>query len=176
MGIYGIMFYGGLVLAILLFIVSIILFFVLKIPEALGVVTGSAQKKAIEEIRQGGKLSGGKRVKGSFISTRDIDVISATTGTLGRNKTGSITGGKSGEMTGEKTGGLSGSTGKNTKRSTDASGVIAEKAAADAKKAVETSNMEMLKKSLDEDNTEVLTYSEMKKKDSGEGCGSPSIV
>ena len=52
MGIYSVMFYGGLVLSILFLIASIIIFFVMKIPSAFGIVTGRTQKKAIEEINK----------------------------------------------------------------------------------------------------------------------------
>jgi hypothetical protein len=51
---YNIMFYGGLTLAILLAIVAVVMFFVLKIPAAIGDVTGSTAKKKIEEIREKG--------------------------------------------------------------------------------------------------------------------------
>ena len=53
--IYEICFYGGLILAILFFIVSIILFAVLKIPKVFGELTGRAEKKSIKERKEGGK-------------------------------------------------------------------------------------------------------------------------
>ena len=49
---YRTLFFAGLILAVAFLIATIVLFFVLKIPKALGVVTGRTQKRAIEEIRQ----------------------------------------------------------------------------------------------------------------------------
>lgn len=54
MGLYNILFIGGLVLAILFLILSVIIFFVLKIPKVFGVVSGRTEKKAIQEIRESG--------------------------------------------------------------------------------------------------------------------------
>lgn len=53
MTVFRIMFYAGLVLAILFLIVAVMLFFLLHIPDAFGVVTGRTQKKAIEEMDTG---------------------------------------------------------------------------------------------------------------------------
>ncbi|MCR5212832.1 MAG: hypothetical protein K6E10_00305, partial [Eubacterium sp.] len=64
MGIYNVMFYGGLILAIIFLIAAIVIFFAMKIPDAIGVVTGRTQKKAIEEIRSGGSVSGSKKKRG----------------------------------------------------------------------------------------------------------------
>ena len=76
MGIYNIMFYGGLILTAIFLIASIIIFIKMRIPEAFGVVTGRTQKKAIEEIRTGGRTttSGSKRKKIGSIQARDIKV------------------------------------------------------------------------------------------------------
>ena len=49
--VYEICFYGGLILAILLFITTIVLFFVMKIPKVIGELTGSSAKKSIRERR-----------------------------------------------------------------------------------------------------------------------------
>ena len=51
--VYEICFYGGLILAIIFFVISIILFIVLKIPKVIGELTGSAAKKGIKEKQQG---------------------------------------------------------------------------------------------------------------------------
>ena len=51
--VYEICFYGGLVLAIIFLIVSIVLFFVLRIPKVFGELTGRAAKKGIREKQQG---------------------------------------------------------------------------------------------------------------------------
>ena len=53
MALYTAMFYGGLILAIIFLIAAGIIFFVMDIPKAFGVVTGKTQRKAIEEIRAG---------------------------------------------------------------------------------------------------------------------------
>lgn len=48
-------FYGGLVLAILLLITSVILFVVLKIPRVIGELSGRTARKGIEELKGGTK-------------------------------------------------------------------------------------------------------------------------
>ena len=52
--IYGVCFYGGLVLTILFFISSIVLFFVLKIPKVIGELTGRTAKKSMDEMKKNG--------------------------------------------------------------------------------------------------------------------------
>lgn len=85
MGIYNVMFVGGLILAILFFILTIVLFFLLKIPAAFGSVTGKTQKKAVEAIRasKSGEVTGKKRRKSptGIITARDVK-LSTATGTL----------------------------------------------------------------------------------------------
>lgn len=49
--IYNICFYGGLVLAILLLITSVVLFVVLKIPRVIGELSGRTARKGIEELK-----------------------------------------------------------------------------------------------------------------------------
>lgn len=51
---YNIMLYGGLALAVIFAVIAIILFFALKIPKAVGDVTGRTARKKIEEIREKG--------------------------------------------------------------------------------------------------------------------------
>ena len=51
--IYELCFYGGLILAIIFFIVSVVLFIVLKIPKAIGDLTGRTAKKSIKEMKDG---------------------------------------------------------------------------------------------------------------------------
>ncbi|MCM1287869.1 MAG: hypothetical protein NC240_06115 [Clostridium sp.] len=53
--IYNICFYGGLALAILLFITSVVLFVVLKIPRVIGELSGRTARKGIEELKGGTK-------------------------------------------------------------------------------------------------------------------------
>ena len=150
--IYNLMFYGGLVLFILFLIATVALFFYLKIPKALGVITGQTQKKAIEEIRAGGRASTSKRGKGSAILARDV-------------------GGSSEPL---KTPQFSFARRKDEKRSSDASGALAEKAAKDAKLEAARAMAEKARKkdeARESESTEVLTYNEAKKKaskDTGE--------
>ncbi|MCR5105626.1 MAG: hypothetical protein K6B68_14420, partial [Eubacterium sp.] len=75
---FSAMFYGGLVLSILFLIASVVIFFLMDIPHAFGIVTGRTQKKAIEEIRAGGKaqVSKRRRVKESDILARDVSATS----------------------------------------------------------------------------------------------------
>ena len=65
--IYNIMLYGGLALAVIFAITAIVLFFTLKIPKAIGDVTGSTARKKIEEIREKGYES----VQGVGISKKE---------------------------------------------------------------------------------------------------------
>ncbi len=76
MGTYKLLFYGGLTLAIVFLVLSIILFFVLKIPKALGVITGRTEKKAIEEIRSGGTQKKKRRTTGGSITAREVSASS----------------------------------------------------------------------------------------------------
>ena len=75
------MLYGGLALAIIFAIVAVIIFIVMKIPAAIGIVTGSTARKKIDEIRekgyesvQGGGASKSEAIKEhtSKISVRDV--------------------------------------------------------------------------------------------------------
>ena len=142
---YNVMFYGGLVLFFLFLIATVVLFFVLKIPKALGVITGQTQKKAIEEIKSGTIPSGRRsRTKGSAILARDV-------------------GGK----VLDKSGAIPKKSRNNDKRSSDASDKLAEKAIEDARvKAAQQAKEaeEKAAKSREEDDTELLKYSETKKK------------
>ena len=45
MGIFNVMFYGGLILAIIFLIATVAIFFIMKIPKAIGVITGKTQEK-----------------------------------------------------------------------------------------------------------------------------------
>ena len=64
---YNIMLYGGLALAVIFAVTAIVLFFTLKIPKAIGDVTGSTARKKIEEIREKGYES----VQGVGISKKE---------------------------------------------------------------------------------------------------------
>ena len=59
--------YGGLALAVIFAVTAIVLFFTLKIPKAIGDVTGSTARKKIEEIREKGYES----VQGVGISKKE---------------------------------------------------------------------------------------------------------
>ena len=48
---YRIVFYAGIVLAVIFLLLAFLLFFVLNIPAVIGDLTGSTQRKAIESIR-----------------------------------------------------------------------------------------------------------------------------
>ena len=154
MGLYTVMFYGGLVLAIIFLIVSGILFFVLDIPKAVGVVTGKTQRKAIEEIRAGGKPTTEKsrrgRGRGGNIIARDVKVSEAKKKETEQFKL---------EEANKKL--------NEHKRSSDASDNLAKKAAEDARAAVEKSKAKAMQ-ALEEESTEVLTYQDMKNKDDSE--------
>lgn len=154
MGLYTVMFYGGLVLAIIFLIVSGILFFVLDIPKAVGVVTGKTQRKAIEEIRAGGKPTTEKsrrgRGRGGNIIARDVKVSEAK-----KKETEQFKLEEANKKLNEK------------KRSSDASDNLAKKAAEDARAAVEKSKAKAMQ-ALEEESTEVLTYQDMKNKDDSE--------
>lgn len=65
--IYNIMLYGGLALAVIFAVTAIVIFFTLKIPKAIGDVTGSTARKKIEEIREKGYES----VQGVGISKKE---------------------------------------------------------------------------------------------------------
>ena len=79
--VYNVMLYGVLALAIIFAIVAVIIFIVMKIPAAIGIVTGSTARKKIDEIRekgyesvQGGGASKSEAIKEhtSKISVRDV--------------------------------------------------------------------------------------------------------
>ncbi len=85
------LFYAGLILAVVFLIAAIVLFFVLKIPKALGVVTGRTQKRAIEEIRAGGAEARTKlekrRGSDKRIHVREVEM---DTGALHKGGSGSL--------------------------------------------------------------------------------------
>ena len=153
MGIYNIMFWGGLILAGIFLIVSVIIFIKMRIPEAFGVVTGRTQKKAIEEIRSGGRtVTTSKRKKiGSNILARDIKVSDSK---------------RKATVTEHNMAPTRPETGESAES-------IARRAAEDAKKQVQSSQ-EKARRNLEEESTEVLTYNEMKTK--GDSSEEPTTV
>lgn len=66
--VYMYIFYGGAILATVMFIVSLVLFFVLKIPAVIGDLSGATAKKAIENIRNQNEESGEKAYKSSAVN------------------------------------------------------------------------------------------------------------
>ena len=81
---YKTLFYVGLIVMLACLILAIVLFFVLKIPKAFGVVTGRAQKKAIEEIRTHGYESQSK--KKNVVERIQVRNAEMDTGSLKVNK------------------------------------------------------------------------------------------
>ena len=84
MGIYNIMFVGGLILALVFLALTVVLFFALKIPQALGSVTGQTQRKAIEELKSGkvGDMPKRRRKTQGRIIARDVKSSTATSDNL----------------------------------------------------------------------------------------------
>lgn len=66
--IYRYIFYGGAVLAIIMFVVSAILFVYLRIPNVIGDLSGANARKAIERIRSQNETSGEKVYKPSVVN------------------------------------------------------------------------------------------------------------
>lgn len=66
--IYRYIFYGGAALAVIMLVVSIVLFFMYKIPSVIGDLTGSTARKAIEDIRNQNESSGNKVYKTSHVN------------------------------------------------------------------------------------------------------------
>ena len=66
--IYRYIFYGGAILAIIMFVVSAILFVYLRIPNVIGDLSGANARKAIERIRSQNETSGEKVYKPSVVN------------------------------------------------------------------------------------------------------------
>lgn len=66
--IYRYIFIGGAILAGLMLMLSALLFFVLKIPQVFGDLTGRTARKAIENIRNQNESSGEKVYKTSLVN------------------------------------------------------------------------------------------------------------
>ena len=92
---YNVFFIGGLVLAGIMFVASVLLFFLLNIPHVLGDLTGRNAKKAIENIRNQNESSGDKLYKTSQVNRERgklTDKISPS-GSLMRDPSGILGGG-----------------------------------------------------------------------------------
>lgn len=66
--IYRLIFIVGAISCAVMFVVSVILFITLKIPNVIGDLTGRNAKKAIENIRKQNEASGGKAYKASAVN------------------------------------------------------------------------------------------------------------
>lgn len=66
--VYRYIFYGGAILAIIMLIISLILFFVLNIPAVIGDLSGATARKAIENIRNQNENTGEKAYKSSAVN------------------------------------------------------------------------------------------------------------
>ena len=66
--VYRYIFYGGAILAGIMLAVSVLLFFMLKIPHVIGDLTGANARKAIENIRNQNEGSGDKVYKSSHVN------------------------------------------------------------------------------------------------------------
>lgn len=66
--VYMMIYNVGLILAGIMFVVSMILFFALKIPAVIGDLSGATAKKAIENIRNQNEESGEKAYKSSAVN------------------------------------------------------------------------------------------------------------
>lgn len=61
-------FYGGMFCTIAFLLVTVILFFSLKIPQVIGDLTGATARKAIEDIRNKNEATGEKAYKSSAVN------------------------------------------------------------------------------------------------------------
>lgn len=93
--IYRYIFYGGAILAGVMLVATVILFFVYKIPTVIGDLTGANARKAIENIRNQNESSGDKLYKTSQVNRERgklTDKISPS-GSLMREPSGVLGGG-----------------------------------------------------------------------------------
>jgi len=66
--IYRYIFLGGAILAGIMFVVSVLVFFLLKIPTVIGDLTGANARKAIENIRNHNESTGDKTYRSSQVN------------------------------------------------------------------------------------------------------------
>ena len=66
--IYRYIFLGGAILAGIMFAVSVLVFFLLKIPTVIGDLTGANARKAIENIRNQNESTGDKTYRSSQVN------------------------------------------------------------------------------------------------------------
>lgn len=92
---YRYIFYDGAILAGILFIISVVLFIVLKIPAVIGDLTGATERKAVEDIRKKNEITAEKTFKSSDVNRERgklTDKISPS-GNLIRNPSNGLGGG-----------------------------------------------------------------------------------
>lgn len=94
--IYEICFYGGLILAIIFLITSVVLFIALKIPKVVGDLTGRTAKKTIKEMKEGTpvKESVAKKEQAKYYNqqTGKIKVRESATVDMGKKSGTDMTG------------------------------------------------------------------------------------
>ena len=95
--------YGSAILAALMFIITVVLFFVLKIPHVIGDLTGSNARKAIENIRNQNESTGEKVYKSSETNIKRGKVTDKITpsGNLIKNPSENIAGAMQTEKIGQ---------------------------------------------------------------------------
>lgn len=98
--VYRYIFYGGMILSCLMLIASVVLFFVLKIPNVIGDLTGANARKAIEEIRNQNQQTGTKTYKPSAVNRERGKVTDKITssGRLMKNPTNDMGGHKTAKI------------------------------------------------------------------------------
>lgn len=97
---YQLIFYVGLILSGLSLVATVVLFFVLKIPNVIGDLTGANARKAINEIRNQNESGGAKTYKPSAVNrergkitekmTQSGRLIQNPSGGMGGHKTAKI--------------------------------------------------------------------------------------
>lgn len=69
---YRLIFLGAAALSLLMLIISVVLFFVLKIPKVIGDLTGTTARKAINEIRKQNERTGDKTFRSSPVNRERV--------------------------------------------------------------------------------------------------------
>lgn len=93
-------YYGGMFCAIAFLLVTVILFFALKIPQVIGDLTGATARRAIEDIRNKNEATGEKAYKSSAVNKergRLTDKISQSGRLIPQEGRGGMTGAMSTE-------------------------------------------------------------------------------
>lgn len=101
---YHWIFIGGAVLAGLMLVLTVLLFFLLQIPRVIGDLTGSTARKAIEDIRQQNAQTGVKVHKSSQVNRERGKVTAkiSPSGQVQQQQTGGAGGMKTGKLSTQK--------------------------------------------------------------------------